>query len=114
MYAYVYLCMRIIAFVYSTLFNYVYFHNISRPFQIQTWDGYRRLVYAEFCRYFFYFEDNADGSQAPHVAAAEAPEEIHGKRGSVELGTWPILNIPKLSQISINSLQNGSASHCQW
>ena len=36
---------------------------------------------------FFYFEDNADGSQAPHVAAAEAPEEIHGKRGSVELGT---------------------------
>lgn len=37
--------------------------------------------------FFFYFEDNADGSQAPHVAAAEAPEEIHGKRGSVELGT---------------------------
>ena len=36
---------------------------------------------------FFYFEDNADGSQAPHVAAAEAPEEIHGKRGFVELGT---------------------------
>ena len=36
---------------------------------------------------YFYFEDNADGSQAPHVAAAEAPEEIHGKRGSVELGT---------------------------
>ena len=72
--AYVCLCMLIIAFVYSTLFNYVYFHNISSPFQT-------------FCRYFFYFEDNADGSQAPHVAAAEAPEEIHGKRGSVELGT---------------------------
>ena len=34
-----------------------------------------------------FFEDNADENEAPHVVAAEAPEEIHGKGGSVELGT---------------------------
>ena len=33
--------------------------------------------------FIFYFEDNADGSQAPHVAAAEAPEEILGQGGNL-------------------------------
>ena len=47
--------MLIIAFVYSTLFNYVYFITSRAHF--------RRSVDI------FFFEDNADGSQAPHVAA---------------------------------------------
>ena len=98
--------MLIIAFVYSTLFNYVYFHNISRPFQTQTWDGYRRLIYAEFCRYFFLFWEQCWRESSSSCRCRRSARGDTRKAGLCWAGylTYPkhsqiIHNYPKFTQI---------------